>query len=152
MPSVLIDSDQKLIGDLTDQLAHCFRSLLPELHVCAEGGILTISGSVTCPSDHYAILAAARSVPGVQAVVDHLDLEPALLETDGILAKNAVDALTRQGYSPEGRILITVRGGMVILDGAVSWHCQRMAAGACVRSLPGVLGVCNRLELQAKSL
>src|SRR4051812_41234360 len=119
---------------------------MPALHIDAEQGILTISGRVPNRSERCSITEMLRMIPGVRALVDHIDFGSARLFSDHRLAKDVVAALTANGHMGEGRIQVTVRGGIVVLDGTVRLHCMRMAAGACIGDLPGLQGVCNRLN------
>src|SRR3954447_5453002 len=68
--------------------------------------------------------------------------------SDHTLVNDALAVLTASGHMREGRIQVTVRGGIIVLDGTVRWHSVRMDAGACIEDLPGLQGVCNRLNLE----
>jgi hypothetical protein len=147
MQPTLRHSDAELLSTATNRLSQSYSALMPGLHIDAEQGIVTISGRVSNRSERCSITQMLRTIPGVQAVVDHIDFGSAAFLSDHRLAKDALAALTASGHMREGQVQVTVRGGIVVLDGTVRWHSMRMAAGACIEDLPGLQGVCNRLNL-----
>jgi BON domain len=141
---------QKVLDTASDQLDPFSSSLPKGSRMSTEEGIITLTGFLADPQDRLTATEVARSVPGVRVIVDHINLDSALLLTDRAVAQNIVHALTMHGYFPDGNIAATVRDGMVLLDGSVPWNCQRRAVGACVRGIAGVQGICNRLELPSE--
>ena len=148
MQPTLRNSDAELLSAATSKLSQSYSALMPGLHIDAEQGIVTISGRVSNRSERSSITQMLRTIPGVQAVVDHIDFGSAAFLSDHRLVKDALAVLTASGHMRDGRIQVTVRGGIVVLDGTVRWHSMRMAAGACIEDLPGLQGVCNRLNLE----
>lgn len=51
---------------------------------------------------------------------------------------------------PHGAVTAYVYRGYLILSGEVLWHYQRQDASHCVRSLPGILGIENRITLRGR--
>ena len=148
MQATLRNSDAELLSAATRRLSQSYSALMPALHIDAEQGIVTISGRVSNRSERCSITEMLRMIPGVQAVVDHIDFGSAGLFSDHRLAKDVVAALTANGHMGQGRIQVTVQAGIVLLDGTMRWQSMRMAAGACIEDLPGLQGVCNRLNLE----
>ena len=84
-------------------------------------------------------MRAAKRVAGVRGVVDEITVK--LLDTskrtDEDIAKDAVDALNRNILVPADRIKVTVRNGIVTLEGTVNWNYEKTAAYNAVRNIRG---------------
>lgn len=151
MPLTLQETETKLVDAVTLRVSQQFPTLVPDLQIAAEDGIITASGSLSTHTERSRITQVIRNTPGVRAVVDRLDMPSAGLAADWMLAKNVAAELAESRHLDNGNIQVTVRGGIVVLDGTVRWNCSRISAGACIADLPGLKGVCNRLKLERES-
>ena len=75
-------------------------------------------------------------------------IAPILEDRDTALAHDVAAALRKRFDVPAG-VHATVRDGTVTLTGAVAWMYQKAAAERTVKSLHGVRGVTNGIEVNA---
>jgi osmotically-inducible protein OsmY len=122
------------------------------IDVAIRNGVVTLTGFVTSLSEKWTTEHVVKSVSGVKAVADDLEVRlPTENErTDSDIARAAVTALEWNTSVPHDRITATVRNGWVTLDGSVDWPYQKTAAEEAVRPLMGVKGVPNTLVVQPK--
>jgi len=71
--------------------------------------------------------------------------------SDADLASIAQGALAWNHSLPPGGVRASVEGGWVTLSGEVHWNYQRQDAIDCVRALPSVAGISNRITLYAST-
>src|SRR5665213_373408 len=97
--------------------------------VTAEGGVVTLSGTVPTFFEKWAAEGAAKRVKGVKAVVERLDVDlvSGHQRDDADIARAVVDALAWDVTLPP-TIQAMVRDGHVTLEGSVSWYYQRYNA------------------------
>src|SRR5579871_2591609 len=97
--------DDTIVAQVHARLADDPRLPHPgEVAVSEQGGTVTLRGSVASPRQRHAAVEAAKSVPGVQRVVDQLDLDPRDHWEDGELRGAALRALLATGDIPMDRI------------------------------------------------
>ena len=124
-----------------------------EIGVTAKEGVVTLTGSV----DNYAKKAqaedAAKSVTGVKAVVEKIEINNSGWgsTSDGDIAKEIVSALKWNFQVPNDTVKVKVENGWVTLDGELNWNFQRDAARDAVRHLNGVKGVTNNLKIKSEN-
>lgn len=119
-----------------------------EIGVTVTGGIVTLQGIVSSTSERHTAIEAAKRVAGVIGIADELvlatpDVAP---PTDVDLVRAAVRALQEDARVPAEHISITVRAGVLTLDGRVQWPAEKMAAEEIVRGLPGVTDVISLID------
>src|SRR3954447_18535779 len=99
MQPTLRNSDAELLSAATRKLSQSYSALMPGLHIDAEqGSIIIISGRVSKRSERCSITQMLRTIPSVQAVVDHIDVGSAAFLSDHRLAKDALAVLTASGH------------------------------------------------------
>lgn len=120
------------------------------IDVAVRDGVVTLTGFITSLTEKWTTEHVVKSVSGVQAVADDLEVRlPTENErTDSDIARAAITALEWNTSVPHERITVTVRNGWVILEGSVDWSYQKTAAQEAVRPLMGVKGVTNTLVVQ----
>jgi osmotically-inducible protein OsmY len=97
--------------------------------------------------ERLAAETAAKRVYGVRAVANDIEVKLGMEKTDSEIAGAAVRALEQNVGVPDTRIKTIVKNGYITLEGNVDWNYQRTAAEGAVRSLTGVKGVTNRIEV-----
>jgi osmotically-inducible protein OsmY len=122
------------------------------IDIAVRDGVVTLTGFVTSLTEKWTTEHVVKSVAGVKAVADDLEVRlPTENErTDSDVARAAVTALEWNTSVPHDCITVTVRNGWVTLDGSVDWPYQKTAAEETVRPLMGVKGVTNTLVVQPK--
>jgi osmotically-inducible protein OsmY len=118
-----------------------------EIGVVANDGVVTLTGFVTSYLDRIAAERAALRVLGVRGVANDVQVKLADRRTDTDIAADAVHALTINADVPAG-LKVSVRHGVVALEGTVEWMFERLAAESAVRRLRGVKDVANQIRIR----
>jgi osmotically-inducible protein OsmY len=124
-----------------------------EIGVTVENGVATLTGSVDSFYKKWAAERATLRVDGVEAVVNEIEVRlPGDEElTDKGIAQSAARALELDSLVPTDTVKMSVSGGWVTLRGEVEWDYQRREAERVVRTLAGVKGVTNLIEVHPRS-
>jgi osmotically-inducible protein OsmY len=117
-----------------------------DIGVRAHNGDVTLIGSVRTYPEKVAAAEAIKRLFGVRRIINDIAVTDRAAVTDAELETAANTALHARAGSPPG-VSATVRDGVVVLEGTVSWLYQRFAAEVAVAYLPGVCGVENRIAL-----
>jgi osmotically-inducible protein OsmY len=120
-----------------------------DISVRAKEGTVALTGFVRSYAEKFAAERVAKSVYGVRAIANDIEVKPAT-RTDPEIARDVVDAMRIDVRVPDERIKATVRDGFVTLEGAAEWNFQREAAEGRARHVHGVLGVANRIEVKSR--
>jgi osmotically-inducible protein OsmY len=116
-----------------------------DVAVKASDGVVALTGFVRSYRDKMAVEQAASHVRGVRGVANDLGVTGADERSDPEIAKDAVHTLRTHGITPH--VIVTVRDGLVTLEGSVEEMRQRDAAEAAVRLVAGVKGVSNAISI-----
>jgi osmotically-inducible protein OsmY len=114
--------------------------------VTASDGVVTLTGFIDGYATKLAAEQAVKRVRGVRAVANDLQVTIPNERTDPEIAKDAVHAL-RAHTSVPNQVTVTVRDGLLTLEGSVEWMYQRAAAASAVMYLKGVRGVSNLIRI-----
>jgi osmotically-inducible protein OsmY len=144
-------TNSMLQQDVIDQLLHEPGLDASNIGVVANGGVITLTGTVPSYPGRYAAEHATERVAGVKAVADEtkVDLPSLHKRSDQDIAAAALNAMSWQVQVPPGAIQVRVDNGWVTLDGAVDYNFERQAAENAVRHLTGVIAVNNLITLKA---
>lgn len=112
----------------------------------AQDGVVTLTGYVDTYAGKLAAERAAKSVRGVRAVANDVEVRPKLDRTDVDMARDAVHALELRGTVPD-TVQATVHDRHITLTGKVGWLYQKYDAEQAVRHVKGVRGVFNHIEV-----
>jgi osmotically-inducible protein OsmY len=116
--------------------------------VSADGGTITLRGTVSSLREKREAKKAAERVYGVTTVND--DLQVRILDKDRRedteLRGDVLHALVLDGLIPT-TVDARVTGGFVTLTGTASWQYQRDEAKFIVANVPGVFGIEDRIRL-----
>jgi osmotically-inducible protein OsmY len=140
-------TDSHVENAVIDALIHAAAGHSGELGVEVQHGVVTLTGRVNSYAAKWAAERAVHGVPGVRAVVNHVEMHKsaAAAATDDELAQLVMDALLLDPTVPDHGIAITIGDGVITLRGKVDWLFQRQSAEEVVRRLPGVRDVTNLL-------
>lgn len=118
--------------------------------VSVNNGIISLNGSVKTFHEKWEAERVTRGVYGVRAIANDLTVVPtgSLTRTDSAIAGAAANALAWNSAIPSNAAKATVSNGFVTLTGKVDWQYQRTAAEKAVRTLYGVKGVIDLIDLQ----
>ena len=120
-----------------------------DISVNAKEGAVTLTGFVHSYAEKVAAEKAAKSVYGVKAVANDIEVKP-MTRTDPEIARDVLDAMKLDLRVPDDRIKAGIGDGFITLEGNVEWHYQREAAESCARKVNGVRGVTNKIEVKPK--
>ena len=75
-------SDQELTEAIREHLKEDGRIDLDELHVVCRKGVVYLSGALPSEAEHQILLATLTDVMGLKEIVDHLEIEDLLWQTE----------------------------------------------------------------------
>ncbi|TLP81734.1 BON domain-containing protein [Maribacter sp. ACAM166] len=145
-------SDAQIKQDILDELVFQPNIDETEIGVIVKDGVVTLTGFVDAFSKKVAAEKAAKSVAGVKAVAEDIQIKYGddYRKTDQEIAKAAVNALEWNASVPNNKILVKVDDGYIVLTGDVTWKYQKNAAKRTIENLLGVKGVVNNIEIIQK--
>ena len=120
-----------------------------EIAVSADGGAVTLRGTVERFSQRRAAVQDAKRIDGVYEVDDQLkvNLLGADRREDDEIRGVALQALIWDTEVPSDTVDVKVQEGWITLTGDVSFQFQSDAAYDDVASLYGVYGVTNEIKV-----
>lgn len=120
-----------------------------EVGVEVDGGVVTLTGTVSSYIKRIAAQEAAHRVAGVRDVANDIvvKLPGGPSPTDTEIAQAVRHALASDMGVPHERITTTIDKGCVTLEGSVDYTYQRDDATWLVGRLPGVRGVTNHIAV-----
>jgi osmotically-inducible protein OsmY len=139
-------TDGRIRDAVIQQLAWDSQVDASGIGVTANEGAVTMTGFIDSYAGKLAAERAAKRVRGVRAVANDIQVTLRLERTDADIATDAAHALLMRATLPES-VQAVVHSGHVTLTGNVSTLFQRAAAESAVRSIRGVKGVANRIEV-----
>jgi len=143
-------TDAQIHHDVLEELKWDSRVEETEVGVQVEGGVVTLTGTVTSFAKRWAAEEAAHRVIGVLDVANDVTVKVAgeAAPTDTDIAHAVRRALEWDVFVPNEHIKSTVTKGGVVLEGTVDRAVQRDDAERAVRNLAGVKGVQNKIDVR----
>lgn len=142
-----------------DQVRHeltslAYYSVFDDLSFRVDAGKVTLLGEVTQPVVKDDAERAVKKIPGVQAVLNQVEVLPLSRVDDQIrrhvyYAVYAYGPLGRYGLGSQPAIRIIVKNGRVTLTGAVANQMDRDLVFQRASTVPGVFSVTNHLLIEA---
>ena len=139
-------TDSGITGAVEDGLARA-KGLLPnDVDVSTSQGIVTLSGSVeNLPAKERAIMTA-KSVRGVNEVIDQLTVYALARPDDDILA-DIQSALKQDPATESYQTTVAVHDAVATLTGAVGSYAEHQLAARIASGVKGVKAVHNRIKI-----
>ena len=152
--SLIMKSNAELQKDVQDAIK--WEPLLnaAEIGVTVKDGVVTLTGIVDSFSKKTEAEDATKSVSGVKAVVEKIEVKYNSLwakKDDNAIATEVVNALKWNFQIPTDKVSVKVEKGLVTLTGELPWNYQKEAAQAAVKNLLGVIGVSNEITIKSES-
>jgi len=149
MTPAIKKSDTQIHHDVLEELKWDSRVDEAEVGVQVDGGVVTLTGTVTSWAKRVAAQEAARRVIGVLDVANDIEVKMpgGLARTDTEIARAVRRTLEWDVFVPEDKITSTVTDGWVTLEGPVESWSQRDDAERAVRNLTGVKAVVNKITV-----
>ena len=98
-----------------------------DVSVSAKDGTVTLTGFVHSYSEKVAAEKAAKSVYGVKALANDIEVKPTT-RTDPEIVRDVVEVLKIDASVPDDRIKVTISSGFITLEGMLDWNFQRERA------------------------
>ena len=145
-------TDAQIQQDVLDELTWDPRVAHEHIGVSVDDGIVTLSGHVPTHGEKSAAEVAVQRVAGVKAVVEKITVKyPDMDYRDDEDIANAILTVFKWNTQvPHDGVKVQVSGGWVQLKGEVEWEFQKTAAENAVKSLAGVIGVKNLIEIRPR--
>jgi osmotically-inducible protein OsmY len=148
-------TDQQLADRIAKQLAYDrvgYGNAFNAITVSVNNGVVTLGGHALGPVAKESALNLAKRTPGVQGVVDKIQVDPVSPMDDEIRQRVAravygYPSLNKYAINPANPIRITVINGHVILSGVVDNQADKNVAGIQANTVPGVFSVTNNLQV-----
>jgi hyperosmotically inducible protein len=119
-----------------------------ELSVKVEGPVITLEGSVTTSEEKKAAEKAALEVRGVMAVASDIVVKPSSERTDTEIAKEIIGKFRSHMLIPTDEVKVVITEGTVRLEGIVPSQFGKMLAEAAAKSVRGIKGIRNEIEVR----
>lgn len=151
MHSLELVSDGHLREEIVDAIAKEPEVTSAEIQVGVLEGVATLTGFVHSYFAKLAAEEAAKRVHGIQGLANDIQVKPGGEATDPEIARGAVTALREQPGIPHDALRVTVRDGLLTLEGTVDCYQQKRAAEDAVMTVHGSKGVISRIEIRPLS-
>ncbi|MEO7978241.1 BON domain-containing protein [Flavobacterium sp.] len=123
-----------------------------EIGVTADGGIITLFGTVDSYAKKAKAEEAAKYVTGVRAIVEKIEVHFDLAgeKTDTEIAAEILNVFKWHWDIPNENIGVKVENGWVTLEGEIEWNYQKQVAKQAVSNLLGIKGIINNIMIRPK--
>jgi osmotically-inducible protein OsmY len=146
-------SDQQLQAELASKLRYDrvgYGIVFNSLTLGVRDGIVTVGGSVLDYPSRDSALAIVETTPGVQGVVNNIQVQPTSNFDDQLRIRLAQaiygnPAMQKYAINPVAPIRIVVNNGHVTLSGVVDSQMDKQIAETQAKSVPGVFSVDDQL-------
>ena len=125
-----------------------------EIGVTCSDGIVTLTGSVDSYFKKSEAEDAAKSVAGVKAVVEKIEIkftENWAKKDDSEIASEIVRAFKWNWQVPSDKVKVRVENGWVTLEGELEWNYQKESAKNAIKNLIGVVSVSNNITIKSET-
>jgi osmotically-inducible protein OsmY len=117
-----------------------------DIAVIAAEGVVTLTGYVDSYAEKISAEETIKRVRGVRGIANDIEVRLRDQRTDPEMTKDAVRALESHTGVPQS-VTVTVRHGLMTLEGRVPWKYQKDAAESAVASVRGVRGITNLIQI-----
>lgn len=123
-----------------------------EIGVTAQNGVVTLTGIVNSFAKKMEAENAAKSVKGVKAIVEKIEVKFSGMgkRGDNEIAAELISALKWNFEIPDDKLKIKVENGFVTLEGELQRNYQKEAIKKIASNIVGVKGVSNAIQINAE--
>jgi len=124
-----------------------------EIGVTAKDGVITLTGIVDSYDKKIQAEDAAKSVAGVKAVVEKIEIQYSSMgiKGDNEIADDILNTFNWNWEFPNDKVNVKVEDGWVTLEGELIWNFQKEAAKKSVSKVIGVKGVTNNITIKSET-
>lgn len=154
MKTTVFKSDAQLRKDVIDAIERDWRFKAAEVGVEVDQGIVTLTGTV---SSHPKVIVAAdiaARTAGTMGVANELTVHTPdpVHPSDTELASVVRQALKRDINTPDEKIEVIVRHGVVTLRGLVDYWYEKTCATDCVAEITGASAIDDQIGVRPVSV
>jgi osmotically-inducible protein OsmY len=149
-----LKKNENLLTDVQDAINWEPTLKEAKIEVAVDEGKVSLSGSV----DHFQKKSlaenATKSVTGVKAVYENIEIKfvaKADMKKDAEILKQVLNGLKLNWEVPNEKVTVTVTAGWVTLEGELEWNHQKHAAKSAANNQLGVKGVTNNIHIKSTS-
>ena len=139
--------DERILNDVRRQITWQSDIQSEEIGIQVKGGMVFLDGTVETRLEKLEAEKAAKAADGVSSVTNDIQVLPKAERTDAEIQGNVSAGLRAVLCVLEKLPGVTVRGGVVVLEGTVRWSFQRTSAERAADAVIGVRGVSNRISV-----
>jgi osmotically-inducible protein OsmY len=125
-----------------------------EIGVTAKDGIVSLTGNVDSYSKKIEAENAAKSVAGVKAVVEKIEVKfksSWSKKEDSEIASEVLSSFKWNWQIPSDKIKVKVEDGWITLEGELNWNYQKEAAVKAANKVIGVKAVTNNIKIKSET-
>lgn len=141
IPAFTAAQDERIEQNVNDQLASSPEIDPKDISVKVRNRCVTLTGSVHSYLEKAAAERIAKSVVGVEAVADDIEVFPSPGRSDSEIARDVAQALQLHSSLREHPLKASVHDGFVTLEGEVAWDFQKRSAEWAAKAVAGVRGL-----------
>ncbi len=147
----MVKTDSELKNDVLAELEYEPSVKVTDLGILVHEGTVTLTGHTNSFNGKSEAVRAVQRIAGVRAIADEIEvkLPNSVSHTDEDIATIAAKQLDWSTTVP-GAVSVTVRNGIITLEGEVEWWYMKNAATNVVHHLTGVKGVINLIAIKPK--
>ncbi|MBD3392982.1 MAG: BON domain-containing protein [Chitinivibrionales bacterium] len=114
--------------------------------IATNEGVVTLSGSVSNLLEKERTVEIVRSIRGVRSIVDRIDVRP-VERSDSEIRKDVTFAFVLDPVADSYEVDVAVDDGIVVLSGSVESWAEKNICTNVAKSVKGVRGVDNEIEV-----
>ena len=147
MKTTVFKSDTQLRKDVIDEIERDWRFKAAEVGVEVDQGIVTLTGTVSTYPKVVAAADIAAEIAGTKGVANELTVHTPdrAHPSDTELASAVRHALKWDVNTPDEKIEVIVRHGVVTLKGVVDYWYEKTCAAECVMKITGVSAIDDQI-------
>ena len=139
-------TDRQIADAVDDRLRNDLAGPCEAIDVDAANGLVTLSGRVSHLPARDRAIALAETVKGVRAVINRVQVAPAVGRGDETVRRDVEKALLFDAATQSLQLKVRVSDGVVTLTGAARTWREKELAGAAARGVIGVVDVQNAIQ------
>ena len=117
------------------------------INVSTENGIVTFTGTVNNILTKDRVVEIAEGIRGVRAIVNTVEVEPAVMRSDNEIRDAVHNALLDDPATDLYEITTTVYDGVVTLEGTVQSWAEKKLVASVAKGVKGVRSIQNNVSI-----
>ncbi len=140
-------ADQKIADAIETEYLFDHAINTNNINIEVNAGVAELTGKVSNIQAKERAADIAEMVKGVRSVSNQIDVEPQVLLDDDAIESKVTVALINDPGTESYEVDVSAFNGKVTLTGNVDSYREKMLAGNVAKSVAGVKGVSNKIEI-----